>query len=146
MRAWRTVLAPAASVLAALTLAACSEPSSRETFVRSDGSGEYSFPVAMPDSTAAYDILFYTVVDKVPMAPDTLASFPMLVTWKSPSGRYFSETVYYPVALHRVLYRSGIVPAEAGDWSLSVSVAPEPEGLRGLGLIVKTIKTEQYGE
>jgi hypothetical protein len=105
-------------------------------FIRSDGTGEYSFPMELTDSTAAYDISFFTVIDKLPMAPDTLGSFPLQLIWRSPSGRYFSETVYYPADSVKAFYRRGLVPAETGSWTLSVSVFPEPEGLRGLGLIV----------
>ena len=126
----------ASAVCAALLLAACGEPPSREMFIRSDGTGEYSFPMELSDSTAAYDISFYTVIDRPVMAPDTLRSFPMQLIWRSPSGRYFSETVHYPADSVRVCYRRGLVPSETGSWTLSVSDAPEPDGLRGMGLIV----------
>ena len=124
--------------------ASCSEPVSREHFIRSDGSGEYEFSVELNDSTVAYDLSFYTFVDTPMMAPDTLWSFPMKLLWRSPSGLYFSETVYYPAESAKVLYRKGLVPAENGTWTLQVSISPEPEGLRGMGLIVA--KTGRHDE
>jgi len=121
----------------AVLLAACGRPLSREQFVRSDGSGEYSFALELADSLALYDISFYTAIDRPLFRQDTLTSFPMQIIWRSPSSRYFSETVYYPADSVRVRYRSGLVPSEAGEWTLSVSLAPEPQGLRGLGVIVR---------
>ena len=129
---------PTVLALAALLLAACSEPASCERFLRSDGTGEYSVPVVMNDSTATYDVSFYTAIDKTVMRPDPLASFPMQLVWRSPSGRYFSESVYYPADSLRVCYRRGLVPSEPGEWTLAVTIAPEPSGLRGMGLIVET--------
>ena len=125
------------SVLVCILLiaAACSQPRSREQFIRSDGTGEDSFPVVFADTLQAYDISFYTAIDRPVFQPDTLVCFPLQVVWRSPSGRYFSETVYYPADSLRVRYRSGLVPSEAGDWTVSVTVSPEPPGLRGLGLI-----------
>ncbi len=120
---------------ALLLAAACSQPRSREQFIRSDGTGEYSFPLELADTLQAYDISFFTAIDGPLFRPDTLVSFPMQVVWRSPSGRYFSETVYYPADSLRVRYRSGVVPSEAGEWTLSVTVSPEPEGFRGLGVI-----------
>lgn len=124
------------SAFAFLMLAACSEPRARETFLRSDGSGEYSFHVELNDTTASYTLSFYTAIDRVDSA-DTLVSFPMHIIWRAPSGRFFSETVYYPADSLRVCYRRGLIPGESGSWTLSVSVAPEPQGMRGLGLIVE---------
>ncbi|MBP5381930.1 MAG: hypothetical protein J6Y45_01105 [Bacteroidales bacterium] len=117
-----------------LMLSACARPNSYEQFVRSDGTGEYSFTLDFADTLQGCDISFYTAIDR-PLLRDTLVSFPLKVVWRAPSGRYFSETVYYPADSIRVLYRSGLVPSEAGDWTLSVSINPEPAGLRGLGII-----------
>lgn len=113
----------------------CREPQSREYFIRSDRSGEYNFELSLTDSLSSYDVSFYTAIDKPLFRRDTLVSFPMQVVWRSPSGRYFSETVYYPVAEMRVLYRSGLVPSEYGTWSISVTLPEEPPRLRGLGII-----------
>ena len=118
-----------------LLAASCSQPRSREHFIRSDGSGEYKFPIELSDTLQAYDISFYTSLDRPLFRPDTLVSFPLQVVWRSPSGRYFSETVYYPADSLRVRYRSGVVPSEAGEWTVSVTISPEPPGLRGLGII-----------
>lgn len=121
-------------VAVVLAAAACARPGSYEQFVRSDGSGEYSFSLDFADTLQACDISFYTAIDR-PLLKDTLVSFPLKVVWRAPSGRYFSETVYYPADSVRVRYRSGLVPSEAGEWTLSVSIEKEPRGLRGLGVI-----------
>ena len=123
-------------LLLVLALSSCSRPHSREYFIRSDKSGEYSFELEMADSLSSYDISFYTVIDRLLLGPDTLRCFPMQIVWRSPSGRYFSETVYYPADSLRVRYRSGMVPSEPGIWSLGVTISPEPQGLRGLGVII----------
>ncbi len=122
-------------IIAAGLLFSCAQPSSYEQFVRSDKSGEYSFTLDMSDTLAAYDLAFYTLIDRPLFQRDTLVSFPLNVVWCSPSGRYFSETVYYPADSLRVRYRSGVVPSEGGEWTLQVSVTPEPAGFRGLGVI-----------
>ena len=115
-------------------LSGCAQPSSFEQFIRSDKSGEYTFTLNLADTLSAYDLSFFTAIDR-PMLKDTLTSFPLKVVWRSPSGRYLSETVYYPADSLRVRYRSGIIPSEEGDWTLTVSLDPEPRGLRGLGII-----------
>lgn len=122
---------------AAVLLVSCREPSSHETFLRSDGSGEYAYDVEFKDSAAHYDLSFFSAIDRPVTAPDTVVSFPLDIVWRSPSGLFFSETVYYPAKERRVLYRSGVVPGETGVWHLSVSLGQEPTGLRGLGLIVE---------
>ena len=122
--------------LTTLLLAACAEPSSREQFIRSDGSGEYSFPVEMNDSSAVYDLSFYTVIDKPLLRSDTLGFIPMKLLWRSPSGMYMSEKVFYPADSLLVCYRRNLEPVDTGTWILEVSVENEPEGMRGLGLIV----------
>lgn len=123
-------------LLALLLLAvSCTQPRSHEYFLKSDGSGEYSFTLEMTDTLQGYDISFFTSIDRPLLRPDTLNCFPLQVVWRAPSGRYFTETVYYPADSVRVRYRSALVPAEAGLWTLSVGVAPEPRGFRGLGVI-----------
>ena len=126
---------PLSLIALAVLLSCCAQPSSYEPFVRSDKSGEYSFTLDMSDTLAAYDLAFYTLIDRPLFQRDTLVSFPLNVVWRSPSGRYFSETVYYPADSLRVRYRSGVVPSEGGEWALQVSVTPEPAGFRGLGVI-----------
>ena len=125
------------ALLLALLLTACGQPASREYFQRSAGDGEYSFDFEMSDTLASYDISFYAALDRPLFKADTLASFPLQVVWRSPSGRFFSETVYYPASQPRTLYRSNVVPSEFGDWNISVTINPEPEGLRGIGLVCR---------
>lgn len=121
-------------VVSLLLVASCARPQGREYFLRANPAGEYSFDLELADSLVSYDISFYTAIDRPLFRRDTLVSFPLRVVWRSPSGRYFSETVYYPAAEHRVLYRSGVVPSEPGLWNISVTLPSQPQRLRGLGL------------
>ena len=132
-----------AMACACMLLAACREPVSRERFIMADGSGEYAFDVEFNDSLALYDLSFYTAIDKPLAAPDTLGSFPMKLLWRSPSGLFFSETVYYPADSARVFYRRGLKPSETGLWSLELTISPEPAGLRGMGLVVARKQQER---
>lgn len=125
-----------AAFAAMLMMSACGEPSSSERFIISDGTGEYEFPVEFSDTAAIYDLSFYTAIDKPLKRVDQPGSFPMELLWQAPSGRCFTETVHYPVASAKVLYRKDVEPGELGNWTLRVSVASEPRGLRGLGLEV----------
>jgi len=122
-------------LLAFLLLASCREPQSREYFQRVSSDGEYSFDLELTDTLAAYNLSFYTKIDRPVFKRDTLVSFPMQIVWRSPSGRYFSETVYYPADSLRARYRSHLVPSEAGTWNVAVTLPRQPEGLRGLGII-----------
>ena len=124
-------------VLLALLFASCVQPRAWEDFQRLTPSGEYSFSFELADTLGGYDVSFYTALDRPSHAADTLVSFPLNIIWRSPSGKFFSETVYYPADSRKVLYRSGLVPSESGTWSLSVSIPSQPEGLRGLGLEVR---------
>ena len=53
-----------------------------------------------------------------------------------------SEIVYLPFGAEAgsvKLYRSGVNPAPAGEWHLSVTPIAPPEGLRGIGIICKRV-------
>ena len=126
-------------LLAMLFLASCREPQSREYFQRSSGTGEFSFEFEMADTLCAYDISFYSAIDRPLFRKDTLVSFPLQIVWRSPSGRYFSETVYYPADSNRVRYRSGVIPSESGTWAIGVTIPDEPRRMRGLGIIVEKV-------
>ena len=111
---------------------ACRQPSSVETFLRPDQvslDGSYRFSVDMSDTTAVYDISFYTLMDG-----DFSGSFPVNVRVKSPSGRKFEDHVYWDVSDQEVLYRKDISPCESGEWEISVYV-DKLKGMRGMGLI-----------
>jgi hypothetical protein len=129
------------ALLAALAcgwaLAGCSEPDGYEVFVRRDAArdGVYVYSLPLTDTTAAYDFWFYSRVDSRPVE-----NLQLNVQWLAPSGNGFSETVY----MRRVdprgtreLYRSGMVPAEAGDWQLSVRPVGVDAGFQGLGVVCK---------
>ena len=131
-----------AILLTLLLAASCTEPLSKERFVR--GAGPYVFPVDMTDSTAAYDLDFYTRLDGMEAPPFV----ELLVRWRSPSDSLFRETVYLSVdaprrAFSRQIYapyRADVRPLEPGVWTLTVTVPSRPEGFRGLGLVVRKVK------
>jgi len=141
----RELTSLACAVLSAVCviLSGCQEPMSVERFV--EGEGPYSFFVDMSDSTASYDFDFYTRVDTPRDSLRQGQSMPLTVTWTSPSFHVFKEEVYMPLdgagtyfsRQVRVPYRADVRPVEAGQWTLAVRVDDAPEGLRGMGLVVR---------
>ena len=118
-------------------LPACSEPDGMEEFIfRKDArDGVYVFSLPLTDTTARYDFWFYSRVGKTP-----LSNVQLNVQWLAPSGDGFSETVYMRSVDTRGTkerYRSGMVPAEAGDWQLSVRPVDVGEDFLGLGVVYK---------
>lgn len=120
-----------------LALSSCTVSDAVEEFVRRDEAraGVYVYSLPLTDTTAAYDFWFYSRSAERP-----LESVRMNVQWLAPSGEAFSETVYMrridPQGM-KELYRSGVVPAQAGDWQLSVRPVGVDEELLGLGIIYK---------
>ena len=135
-------------VIFSLLLTGCKEPMSVERFVK--GEGPYTFFVEMEDSTASYDFDFYTRVDAPLDSLRRMEALPLTVTWTSPSFHVFKEEVYLPLDGQttffsrqvRAPYRSGVRPEEWGQWVLAVRVADPPEGLRGMGLVVRRVREE----
>jgi hypothetical protein len=126
-----------AGALLGCLLPACKSPESTELFVRRTAAqdGVYIYSLPLTDTTAAYDIWFYSRVSEHP-----LHSLQLNVRWLSPSGESLAETVYMRSVERRgtrELYRSGLVPAEAGDWQLSVRPVGVDEDFLGLGVICK---------
>ena len=135
-RAFR-VLALLAALSCGWALSGCSEPDGFELFVRRDAArdGVYVYPLPLTDTTAAYDFWFYSRASKHP-----LENLQLNVQWLAPSGNGFSETVYMrrvETGGTRELYRSGMVPAEAGEWQLSVRPVGVDEDFPGLGVVCK---------
>ena len=134
--------------LLCLLLVGCREPMSVERFV--GGEGPYTFFVEMGDSTASYDFDFYTRVDAPLDSLVRMGALPLTVTWTSPSFHVFREDVYMPMEGRTsyfsrevmVPYRAGVRPEEWGQWTLTVRPVDPPEGLRGMGLIVRRNKEE----
>ena len=126
-------------ILLLLLAAACRQPASTETFVPAPG--PYEFALDLSDSTAVWDVSFYTRVDA---ARDTLSELALSATWTSPSAESFTETVYLPLSEGTsffsqeacVPYRTAVAPLERGCWTLTVTVPSPPPGLRGVGLVV----------
>lgn len=113
---------------------ACVKPVSTEMFIPAAKAqaGVYVFDFEMADTLSTYDFYFYTRVDD-----PQLDSLPLKVMWLAPSGESFTETVYMDPTALKELYRSGVRPAEAGDWRICVRPVGVGEGFRGLGLVCK---------
>lgn len=124
------------AILLSVCMVACRQPSSEEFFLRPDQvalDGSYRFRLDMSDSTAVYDLSFFTRVDG-----DFTGSFPVTVQVKSPSGKKFEDNVYWDVSVQKVLYRKDIRPDEPGEWEISVYVN-NLKGLRGIGVICEKV-------
>jgi hypothetical protein len=130
-------LAFAALCLSAV-LPGCSRPEDMEVFVprQEARDGVYVFALPLQDTTAAYDFWFYSRSDSRPVE-----NLRLNVQWLAPSGDAFAETVFMrsvgPKGT-KERYRSGMIPAQAGDWQLSVRpVGAEAEELLGFGFVCK---------
>ena len=140
------------AVLAAAALS-CARPDSVEQYVgaeQREPNGLYRYSIDLSDSTATYDISFYTRIDAGKQRMATVKDFPLMVTWTSPSGQRYRETVYFTVGdeargsnyytrQYRKTYRTGLVPVESGVWDMTVHVnsGNDIHGFRGLGVICK---------
>lgn len=130
-------------VLFAILLLAGCRPASYEQFIRADQApgGEYVFALDISDSTAVYDLSFYTRVDPGLMsAAMPSGEIALQVCWYGPADSTLVETVYLPrggAGGSVQLYRSGIKPSPAGEWRLTVTPTAPPAGLRGIGIICK---------
>ena len=142
-------------VIALLLLLAACRPASYEQFIRADQAtgGEYVFALDLSDSSAVYDLSFYTRIDPALMAveqPDR--SLGLEISWFAPAAPdsgldpepqdsvALRETVFLPYggkAGSLQLYRSGVRPSPAGEWRVTVRPQAAPEGLRGIGIICK---------
>ena len=126
-----------AALACACALAGCREPDGFETFARREAArnGVYVFSLPLADTTAAYDFWFYSRTEY-----NALESLQLNIQWLAPSGDGFSETVYMRSVEpkgSKELYRSGMVPAQAGDWQLSVRPVGVDGDFLGLGVICK---------
>lgn len=119
----------------AVLLCRCGLPDSAEYYVTAGNAeaGVYPFNLDMADSTASYDVFFYTRVDG-----GRGGGLCLDVKWTSPSGKTFSETVYMNSGDSKGIkecYRSGLEPVEPGVWKLEIKPAGSLPGLRGMGVI-----------
>ena len=126
-----------AAVCLSVLLPGCSRPEDLELFtLREDArDGAYVYMLPLQDTTAAYDFWFYSRA-----ATRRVENLRLNVQWLAPSGDAFSETVYMRMVEPRgtkELSRSGMVPAQAGDWQLSVRAVDAEEELLGFGLVCK---------
>ena len=136
-----------ASLIVVVLLAAvsCRQPRSVELFMPG-ATGPFEFSVDMSDTLSVYDFDFYTRLDGRHRDIESDVETPLTLVWEAPSGGLYVETVYISLAGSsatfysrqvRVPYRSGVIPSEAGVWSLRASLPVSVPGLRGLGLIVR---------
>ena len=144
-----------ALVLAVLAAAAlsCARPDSVEQYVgteQREPNGLYRYSIDLSDSLATYDIIFYSRIDAGRQRMAEAVDFPLMVTWTSPSGQRYRETVYFDVrdeakgssfytSQYIKPYRTGLVPVESGVWDMTVHVnaGNEVPGFRGLGVICR---------
>lgn len=111
-------------LLALAMLCSCSRPASYEEFIRCDeaSGGIYEFSVDLPDSTASYDLSFYTSALKAPLQLEI-------------SLDSLRETVWFPEEKGLALYRSLIRPG--ASMALRIKPLDPPDGFRGLGIILE---------
>ena len=130
-------------LLILLLVLSCREPMSVETYIRSE-TGPFAFTVDMSDTTAVYDLTFYTRLDGPHRYLESDFETPLTVYWRSPSDSLYEETVYLPLEGEdenfysrqlKVPYREEVSPREAGVWTLTVTLPSPVPGFRGLGLV-----------
>lgn len=132
-------------VLFLLSVLSCRQPAAMEYFVAGE-TGPFEFTVDLSDSTAVYDFELYTRLDGRHRDIESDVETPLTLTWQAPSDSLYLETVYLPLKggeetfysrQVRAPYRSGVVPSEAGIWTIRATLPLSVPGLRGLGLIVR---------
>ena len=139
--------------LVASGVLSCARPDSVEQYVgieQREANGIYRYSIDLSDSLATYDITFDTRIDAGRQRMAETGDFPLMVTWISPSGQRYRETVFFNVrdeargssfytSQYRKPYRTGLVPVENGIWDLTVHVnaGNEVPGFRGLGVICR---------
>lgn len=139
--------------LVASGVLSCARPDSVEQYVgieQREANGIYRYSIDLSDSLATYDITFYSRIDAGRQRMAETGDFPLMVTWISPSGQRYRETVFFNVrdeargssfytSQYRKPYRTGLVPVENGIWDLTVHVnaGNEVPGFRGLGVICR---------
>ena len=132
-------------IIGVLMALSCRQPGSVEQFV-AGGTCPFTFAVDMSDTLSVYDFDFYTRLDGHHRDIESDVEMPLTLTWEAPSGALAVESVFVPLSGSsetfysrqvRVPYRAGVVPSEAGIWTLRASVPVSVPGLRGLGLIVR---------
>lgn len=130
----KTLLTIAVAVLLG-TLFSCKAPVYTDAFVRAadaDENGCYRFALDLSDSLCTYDVYLYTKVD----GGDLHTGIPFNIRWKSPAGEVSGDVVYWNPKDTKALYRSGVKPAERGEWDLSIAVLGNVK-VRGLGVILE---------
>ena len=147
---------PAKALVLAIQAAAafsCVRPDSVEQYVgmeQREPNGLFRYSLDLSDTLATYDIIFYSRIDAGRQRMASARDFPLMVTWTSPSGQRYRETVYFDVrdevrgssfytSQYMKPYRTGLVPVESGVWDMTVHInaGNEVPGFRGLGVICK---------
>lgn len=146
------------AVISCLLLSACSEPSSDETYVRTDQCdkyGRYVFPVAMTDSLQRYDVDLFCIFDCSDVEFSSFVEMPVHMLWMSPSDIPYEEQVIlerqsladrtsYSKRFYTP-YREGIKPKETGDWTLCVSIPDDYKNAYKINVIGIKLTRNSYG-
>lgn len=135
-----------ALVIPLIFMFSCSRPSVSQIFVpveQRDSLGRYAFSLPMDDSTAFYNISFYTRLDICEEEFSALADIEVGILMMSPDSTLYSETVYIPkssfsrrtefTADYDLPYRTVAQPVVSGRWQLYLTT-PHIQGLRGMGV------------
>jgi len=103
--------------------------------------------------TSSYDIELYALMDCNDHVFSSFAGVRMEMGWVSPSGKSFSEEVWlnrsalseerYFWKSFRTPYRTGVVPAEDGQWTLSVEI--DEDVIRRYNISCVGIEVSDYG-
>ncbi len=128
-----------------LWLTACSQPVTIEMYAPIGD----EMVLDMSDSLYTYDITFFTRADFPAFSRRPNCDIPLEVFLTSPSGRTFSEQVYFPTAEpirstafsddYLAPWRTGCDPIEYGKWSLKIRIGDSEWGshLYGFGAILE---------
>lgn len=139
-------------ILAVTVIASCTRPASFEHFIKAGDAaasavskgGVYRFGLDFSDSLSTYDIFLYTRLADFGIGNRVHSEEPLGldVRWISPKMEtLLEERVYMRCGGARgskELYRSGVKPSPAGEWTLEFRPVPETTvAISGLGIICK---------
>lgn len=133
-------------------LSSCSRPGQTEAFVKArhvDERGMYTMMVPMHDSLVTYDFSIFTRIDCRRKVFEQLESpIGIGAVWVSPDSTEYREFFYLDKGSYNnwtsfsrdycLPYRTGVVPSQYGDWTVSFLVLGDAaKYINGMGIISK---------